>query len=1788
MKSFTGFISIILILLSSSYALSNPYHWPWSTDFGQACKENRFEGSGEDDPECNENGIGADLVLLFPLSSDIDVPAMNYFSKTIFSEINSQLKEEKYKFLDKINSNILEDIENYDKYIGVWKIDFYAEEDKTKEVETKYNEVDIYGKVYMNFYLFNRAEQTFSNRSVYIDYINNGDFRNIDDNYIKYIIPIKIKISANVDKENNWVMLSTEIIPIIKDVEKHISKDGKTFDNFAYTYIIKSLSLKNSKILDQVNDVIKTIYDKGLKENGYIYRISWSKVASGKYDFMDIKGNFMAIGIEIDIIDPTGNEEIPKSHNESDFNSNNLLQYIYFHIFYHYIIRTSSEADYEYNKYYSYYLVLDYSTVLNSVYINEISRAGDKYGVLLDNFKSKGGKYVNKINDVDLIWAGNIDRLYIDGSGEYDYFIEPEFSFKIEVPINALNENKGTIWIDLPAIIPDDWFPWIGKDERGDFPAYPYQYKFANKKVECNLNSYFPYKNIKNYISKFSYLDIDGAMVGLISYIDKVDDGASPDSDKDGIPDVCDNCPSNRNRYQINTDRSIEKTNSGDACDDDIDGDTLLNKYDFNIYNKFMRFDFDKDNKLDFVSSINDRVDMFSECKEKLIESNKVNDYGRAKIECEYICKNECRRNIFMMYNQYYDMCRFYSNGSESNCMDLYDFIGNKGKFIRGGFDYKKCIDDCNLDNCTPDVIVMSKNIPNRRKEFYENCSVKESLGYKYLSQVCNSFGNESQSDIDRDGIGDACDMDQNSYYNIEMSQSPKIDYKEEICSLSENFNIIGKKVNKIYDTVADLSVFADLRKSYKNRETGLEFDFNNDSFDKLEIGIIPEDVTIGVCYCKLSNGNSVEKCRERCPLFKDNGEPIDFKNGSRRRYYNPITTYSESKGDDICNEHMSPPINYAGFTQACLKKAYPKKVYYGISQYGGNYRWDFSYFPVVEELVMNGWSNVLRGIDIASFIINTPEDDGKYSQIRIATTRNAKGEYQKFGIDGCRFGEKNCIGRWHKLYDKIEEGCVPLIPDMRDIGNCPITGGECPWELDKTAVIDFGSRFGSRIYWDLPPDKIGIKFDRRVIMMFDTRDGGITDGKFVGIYNPVSGKIERLFDSKAGNTVYPSNGLKRYSLSVGYSSLSRLGISSDDIVREIMFVYGGEINGRLDNTLYVGWFDDEGVRWRSVYFDSYVPMLGIYVPMPKAKDAYVGYDEVRNMIFIGDGVGENIFGEFGEMREDWIVGIWSYQFGSREGTVDFWRILPEQREIGEDNWDIDAAQIYDSERGKWVLFGGVGRDGVMDWIWEMDTGDYYGRVIEGGMSGGPGRRAGMAIYYDRTYRKVYLMGGYDELGRLHNDIWEYDMRTGLWREVVGDRGEIPRVKGGTIYYSPEKGIFSYYGGKYEGEGMGGIFYYDERYGRWYIPKINPWMNVAYLNNMEYFEGTYTRESKEDIRVAVSGEDSVSPEVVMLKMEEGSGKIGVEVRDRVMREVIGYGKRSSPEEYVSVWGVNGDEYEVRIKRREGYSEGEVYNYRLSSKRVEISDKAVDKIKEKGIKKILRDGDYLYVLSFEDGLSVYDISDAKNPERVWNNKVLTIGSDMEVLEDYLYVVVPAGLMVIDKRDKRNLSVVGYERLIGYSRELEIVGDYAYVTGGVFGVFVVNISDRKNPKWEDTRLKFMDVYEEIEVKGDKIILGGKIKGDVQIYRDNGMDFEYVGKVDRRGEVKGMVVRGDRMYLRYSKKDGYEVYRIKVAGDPEYIGKYEIKKGDVDRIRGEYIGKYYYGIERNGKGIKIYELK
>jgi hypothetical protein len=112
-----------------------------------------------------------------------------------------------------------------------------------------------------------------------------------------------------------------------------------------------------------------------------------------------------------------------------------------------------------------------------------------------------------------------------------------------------------------------------------------------------------------------------------------------------------------------------------------------------------------------------------------------------------------------------------------------------------------------------------------------------------------------------------------------------------------------------------------DLVKSVINNENrGNSFDGNNeavfsDSFNKslLKNPAIPnekKDISIGVCKCVLSYGESFIKCEAQCPLFDFRGEPIYYKDSMLRvRYFEPINTddsfmrdrFYKIGSDEIC-----------------------------------------------------------------------------------------------------------------------------------------------------------------------------------------------------------------------------------------------------------------------------------------------------------------------------------------------------------------------------------------------------------------------------------------------------------------------------------------------------------------------------------------------------------------------------------------------------------------------------------------------------------------------------------------------------------------------------------------------------------------------------------------------------------------------------------------------------------------------------------------------------------------------
>ena len=89
-------------------------------------------------------------------------------------------------------------------------------------------------------------------------------------------------------------------------------------------------------------------------------------------------------------------------------------------------------------------------------------------------------------------------------------------------------------------------------------------------------------------------------------------------------------------------------------------------------------------------------------------------------------------------------------------------------------------------------------------------------------------------------------------------------------------------------------------------------------------------------------------------------------------------------------------------------------------------------------------------------------------------------------------------------------------------------------------------------------------------------------------------------------------------------------------------------------------------------------------------------------------------------------------------------------------------AMAYDSNRGRIVLFGGVANNHITRFndTWEWD-GEAWTQVADAG----PARRSAAAMAYDSKRGRALLFGGYD--GNYRNNVWEL-----AWGEPVSVTGE--------------------------------------------------------------------------------------------------------------------------------------------------------------------------------------------------------------------------------------------------------------------------------------------------------------------------------------------------------------------------------------------------------------------------------
>ena len=134
----------------------------------------------------------------------------------------------------------------------------------------------------------------------------------------------------------------------------------------------------------------------------------------------------------------------------------------------------------------------------------------------------------------------------------------------------------------------------------------------------------------------------------------------------------------------------------------------------------------------------------------------------------------------------------------------------------------------------------------------------------------------------------------------------------------------------------------------------------------------------------------------------------------------------------------------------------------------------------------------------------------------------------------------------------------------------------------------------------------------------------------------------------------------------------------------------------------------------------------------------------------------------------------------------DWLQIIPANSPPGRVN--ISQAMVYDSQRGKTVLFGGKPDSDRLDDTWEYDGINWVKIPI----SYPPPARDGHSLVYDDTRHLTVMFGGYNHTNPFMNDTWEYDGSD--WTEVQPLQSP-PGRNHHSIAYDSRRGVIVLFGG---------------------------------------------------------------------------------------------------------------------------------------------------------------------------------------------------------------------------------------------------------------------------------------------------------------------------------------------------------------------------------------------------------
>jgi hypothetical protein len=178
------------------------------------------------------------------------------------------------------------------------------------------------------------------------------------------------------------------------------------------------------------------------------------------------------------------------------------------------------------------------------------------------------------------------------------------------------------------------------------------------------------------------------------------------------------------------------------------------------------------------------------------------------------------------------------------------------------------------------------------------------------------------------------------------------------------------------------------------------------------------------------------------------------------------------------------------------------------------------------------------------------------------------------------------------------------------------------------------------------------------------------------------------------------------------------------DLATHRIVMFGG-----WNGSVYLGdTWEYDGVHWTENV-----------VPGPRARGLHaLAYDEARGVTLLFGGVFAP--GQSGYLGDTWQYanGVWT----QRSSTA-----FPPRR--------FDHAMVYDSKRGRIVMFGGRGSSGasLMGDTWEWDGSSW----IPMSPAVSPTPRAGHTMAFDPVSGSVLLFGGIQLGGPIVGDLWSWD-----------------------------------------------------------------------------------------------------------------------------------------------------------------------------------------------------------------------------------------------------------------------------------------------------------------------------------------------------------------------------------------------------------------------------------------------